>query len=160
MTTTDLGILIDLTRFLPLLIVMGYAAFKDYKTGEVPNKIWLYAIVGAILTLAQTALFFSIPLFFITSMVMLSSVGLGFLLFILGAGGADAKAIMTIGLSTPLLPLWSFLWPVPTPLLAMMIACIAALPFLMVRKTKESFWKRKIRFLPFMYIGLIVCVII
>jgi Flp pilus assembly protein protease CpaA len=160
MTTTNIGIAIDLIRFIPLLIVFGYAAYKDYKTGEVPNKIWLYSIIGATLTLVQTALFFSIPLFFITTVVMLSCVGLGFLFFLLGAGGADAKALMTLGLSAPLLPLWSFLWPIPTILLAMMIACIAALPFLITQETKESFWKRKIRFLPFIFIGLIVSVII
>jgi Flp pilus assembly protein protease CpaA len=152
--------IIELIRFIPLLAVMGYAAFKDYKTGEVPNKIWFYAIIGGLLTALETILFFSVPLFTINLLVALGSIGFGFLLFLLGNGGADTKAIMTLGLSAPLMPFWSFLWPIPLPFLVMLIACILALPVMLAKKSDKPLMKRGIRFLPFLFVGLIVCVIL
>lgn len=151
---------LELTRFFPLLIIFGYAAYKDHKTGEVPNKIWLYAIIGGTITTIETYILFSAILAFLTVMIISASVVIGFLAFLLGGGGADSKAFMTLGLSAPFVPLWSLIWPIPLPFLAMLIACILALPILLLKKSDEPFRKRKIRFLPFMFVGLIVCVIL
>ena len=151
---------LELLRFIPLLTVMGYAAYSDYKTGEVSNKVWRYIIIGGLITSLETAFFFSIPLLIINLAVIAVSVVLGFLMFKLGGGGADSKAFMTIGVSAPLFPLWSFLWPFPLPIVVLFIACVLALPALIFRNSDVPFLKRKIRFLPFMFIGLIFSLIL
>ena len=151
--------LLELARFIPICIVMGYAALADYKTGEVPNKIWLSAIPGGLLTLLETFIFFSVGLLLLTLITIGICVGVGFLLYALGGGGADSKALMFMAISAPFLPLWG-LYPLPLPLIAMLIGSVSALPFILFSKSKEPLWKRKIRFLPFLFIGLIVCVIL
>jgi len=170
-----LVLILELIRFIPLLAVIGYAAYYDLtkvtfetdqksgesiKVGNIPNKLWRYAIIGGSLTALETLLFFSIPLLVINVIFICASIGFGFFTYLLGGGGADSKAFMTIGVSAPLVPLWSFLWPVPTAFLAFMIGSVIALPFLILRKTKISFWKRPIRFLPFIFIGLLISVIL
>ena len=47
----------QLIRIIPLLAVFAYAAFRDYKFGEVSNKVWLYAPIGLALTLLELYLF-------------------------------------------------------------------------------------------------------
>lgn len=153
-------ILLELMRFIPLLAAMGYAAYLDYKTGEVPNSVWKYTIIGGTITALETALFFSLPLLLINLIVIAICIGLGFFMFKLGGGGADSKAFMMISISAPLFPLWSFLWPIPLPFVVLFIACIFALPPLILRKSKDPFWQRKIKFIPFMFVGLIFCVIL
>jgi Flp pilus assembly protein protease CpaA len=157
---TPLTFILELIRFIPLLFVIGYAAYSDYRTGEVTNKVWLYSIVGGFITVFETVYFFSVPLLLINLIVIGVSVGLGFLMFHLGGGGADSKAFMTIGISAPLVPLWSFLWPIPLPFLVMFIACVLALPIMFAKKSDKPLMKRGIRFLPFMFIGLLVSVIL
>jgi len=155
-----LTLMLELVRFIPLLFVIGYAAYSDYKTGEVPNKVWLYTIIGGLLTALETAIFFSIPLLLFNLLVIGFCVGIGFLMFHLGGGGADSKAFMTIGISAPLFPLWSFLWPIPLPFVVMFIAAILAVPALINQKSSVPIWQRKLRFLPFVFIGLIMSVIL
>jgi Flp pilus assembly protein protease CpaA len=153
------ALLLELTRFLPLSLVMLYAAFHDYRTGLVPNKIWLYAIVGGALTIIETALFYSVGLLVLSLVSIVASVAVGFLTFGLGGGGADAKALMTLGVSVPVFPLWSFLWPMPLPLAALLVASVVTLVYAVVKPKRDvPFVKRKIRFLPFLFIGLMVCV--
>ena len=151
---------LDLARFVPLIMVMGYAAFSDYKTGQVSNKVWWYTIIGGLLTALETAFFFSIGLLAVTLLAMAGSIILGFLIFSIGGGGADSKALMTLGVSVPLVPLWSFIWPFPLPFLAMFIASAITLPYMIAKKSEVPIWKRKVKFLPFIFIGLIICVII
>ena len=151
---------LELTRFIPLISVMGYAAWKDYKTGSVPNKIWLYSIFGGILTVIQLIYLFSLPFLAINLVFMLGAVGFAFLIFIVGSGGADSKALITLGVSAPLVPIWSILWPMPLPFLTFFIGSVLCLPLLLTKKSSEPFWKRSIRFLPFMFIGLIISVIL
>jgi hypothetical protein len=151
---------LELLRFIPLCIVMGYAAFSDWKTGEVSNKVWWYALVGGLFTALETAVFFSVGLLIITVSYIIASIVVGFVSFGFGGGGADSKALMTIGVSAPLFPLWSMFWPFPLPFMVLLFACALALPYMVLKKSKAPIWKRKLRFLPFMFIGLIVCVII
>jgi Flp pilus assembly protein protease CpaA len=150
---------LELIRFIPLCIVMGYAAYLDYKHGEVPNKIWLYTIIGASLTLTETLLLFSWALTAITIFSIGISLAIAFLTFGIGGGGADAKALITLGFSAPLFPLWGY-WPLPFTIFVLLAGSAMALPFILLRKSKDSIWKRKIRFLPYLFIGLIVCVIL
>jgi Flp pilus assembly protein protease CpaA len=152
--------ILELTRFISLLLVMGYAAYRDYRTGEVSNKLWRYALLGGFITALETTMFFSVALFLVNLSVILVCVGWGFLMFKLGGGGADSKALMVIAVSAPLFPLWSFLWPLPLPVVAMLVASVLALPALVFKRSNESFMKRKIRFLPFMFVGLLFCVIL
>lgn len=156
-----LTLLLELMRFVPLIAVMAYAAILDYKTGEVPNKIWRYTIIGGAITALETIIYFSLPLLLLNLIVIAISVALGFLMFKLGGGGADSKAFMMIAISAPLFPYWSFLWPIPLPFVVLFVACIFALPPLILRKeSKDTFWQRKIKFIPYMFIGLIFCVIL
>jgi Flp pilus assembly protein protease CpaA len=150
---------LELLRFLPLCAIMGYAAYLDYKTGEVPNKIWLYTIFGGTLTLIETLALFSWSLVIITLFSIGISGALGLSTFFIGGGGADAKALITLGFSAPLFPLWGF-WPLPFTIFVLFAGSALALPFMLLKKSKDSVWKRKIRFLPYLFIGLIVCVIL
>jgi hypothetical protein len=147
---------LELIRFIPLSAIMGYVAYLDYKTGEVPNKIWLYTIFGGSLTVAETLLLFSWALTAITLFSIIISCIIGLLTFWIGGGGADAKALITLGFSVPLFPMWG-LWPFPFPLVVLLIGSATALPFILLQKNKGPVWSRKIRFLPYLFFGFILC---
>ena len=93
-------------------------------------------------------------------------VGIAYLLFLVKAwGGADAKALMTIAASAPLFPTWTFFNKAPSilsffPLGVFYIACLTTILYTATQKTKEPLKQRKIQFMPFLLIGLIICVII
>jgi preflagellin peptidase FlaK len=151
---------LELIRFIPLAVVMGYAALKDWRFGEVPNKVWLYAIFGGIVTVLETVLFFS------WGLLLLNSIYIGFavlqaflLLFIGGWGGADTKALITMGVSAPIVPAWGILYPFPLPLLALVLGCAVALPYGVFKKSDVSVLKRKVKFLPFLFIGLLIVMV-
>lgn len=154
-------LLLELTRFIPLTLVMLYAAFQDYRTGLVSNKIWLYSFIGGALTLVETAMFYSVGLFILSLISVVASFAVAFLTFGIGGGGADAKALMTLGVCAPVFPLWSLLWPMPLPLASLLVASAVTLIYAAVKPKREiSFMKRKIRFLPFLFIGLLMCVVL
>jgi Flp pilus assembly protein protease CpaA len=160
MSLTSLVMFIELSRFTSLCAIMGYAAFKDWRTGEVSNKIWLYAIVGGFFTVLETIMFFSVGFLILTIGIIALSISIGFLTFLLGGGGADSKALMVLGISAPFVPLWSLIWPLPLPFVTMLFASVAVLPYFFLKKSDVPVRKRKIRFLPFMFLGLVICVIL
>jgi len=89
----------------------GVGSISDLKKREVDDKVWIfYGLLGGSLTVARLILDSS------TLLIVLGSIGLAvilaFALFYFGMfGGADAKAMMCLGLTLPLNP------QVPTPLL-------------------------------------------
>jgi archaeal preflagellin peptidase FlaK len=88
------------------LIVLLYSSWKDYKTREVSNRVWvIYGPIALVLSLSELSLFESslLPYYALSVGV---SVGLAFLLFYAGGfGGADAKALMCIAMALPFAPL-------------------------------------------------------
>lgn len=153
--------ILDVLRFMPLAFVMAYAAYSDFKTGEVGNKIFLYGVVGAGLTVLQAFLFGSWGLLFVDLFVagLTWAVALG-AFFLGGCGGADAKMLMVLGVSAPLLPLWSGGW-CPLPFVVLPVAGVGALVYVVVkRKDGVAFSRREVRFLPFMFVGFVVAMLL
>jgi Flp pilus assembly protein protease CpaA len=140
-------LLLDIARFAPLIAIMGYAAYQDHKTGEVPNKVWLYAIPGALLTTIETLL--EPQLVFATLLSIAVTITIALVMFYVGgSGGADTKAYLTLAVSAPLtLP---YLAPILfLPLVTIIIAGITAGIYGVVKGKKE------VRYIPFIFIGLI-----
>jgi len=156
---------LELAQFIPLIIIIGYASYKDIKTKHVPNKTWLYAIYGVTLTILSSLTLSNTQIQYETASITFA-IGIAYLLFLVKAwGGADAKALMTIGLSAPLFPTWTFFNKAPTllsffPIGVFYIACLSTIIYTIINKTKEPLKQRKIQFMPFLLIGLIICVII
>jgi hypothetical protein len=144
-------------RLLLLFCVMGYAAYSDYRIGEVSNRVWLYAPVGLSLTLVDLVLFEPFLFWYgVTCMVFVSTFSLVAFYFvqmlkdkkILFGGnfeGADSKALITLALS---FPLGGFLWFYP--LTAFMAAgVLVGLMWLFKRKGN-------VRFLPYLFVGMLL----
>jgi len=108
--------ILDGARIILCLSFLIYAAWSDYKTREVSNKVW--AILGPLalaLTGFQFLFYSSEPLQLIISYVLSFAItsGLAIAIFYAGGfGGADAKALMCIALALPVYP--SHLLPRPT----------------------------------------------
>ena len=86
-----------------------YASWRDYKTREVSNRVWvIYGPIALALSLSEL-LFFEPSQLLHLSFYGLSvgvTVGLAFLLFYTsGFGGADSKAFMCIALALPFAPI-------------------------------------------------------
>lgn len=156
----------DLIRFIPLLLVIGYAAKSDFKCGSVRNRIWLYFPMGLALSVIYTVCFFSWGLLLMELFSFGFAATMGLLLMVLhGWGGADMKAFIVIGASTPLFPIWGMLYPLPfpfgmLPFLVLFVSCAASVAYAIIKKNGEPFKERKVRFLPFMLAGLIVAFIL
>jgi Flp pilus assembly protein protease CpaA len=145
----NLTIILDITRFTLLAIVIGYAAWQDHKTGEVPNKIWVYAPFGLLLTV--TELWLNQNLIYPIMLSFIATVIISFALFYGGGwGGADAKAVLTIGACLPIAPFTVFnilfMYPMSVILVASILAFIAG----KVKKTKT------VRFLPYVFASLFI----
>lgn len=86
------------------LLFLTIAAFFDMKTREVPDKVWAaYAPIGLALTIFRTFLDPSLLILTLSSIAISFLLGFGLTFFGL-SGGADAKAIMCLGLTLPLPP--------------------------------------------------------
>jgi preflagellin peptidase FlaK len=93
------------------IILLVYASWRDWKTREVSNRVWIVlGSVGGFLTGFKAfvwgrpeLLFWSLGLAFLT-VLALALYYVGFL------GGADSKALICLGLALPVLP--SFLNPI------------------------------------------------
>lgn len=100
--------------------VLLYASWRDYKSREVSNRVWvIYAPIALVLSLLQ--MFFEpsqLPLFALSFGV---TAGLALLLFYAGGfGGADSKALMCIALALPFAPIALF-----TPMFAFGVSPIS-----------------------------------
>ena len=86
------------------LVFLTVAAISDLKTREVSDKVWLaYGPIGLALTIYRTYVDPSVLFFTAVSIGLSILVAFGLVFFGL-AGGADAKALMCLGLTLPLSP--------------------------------------------------------
>lgn len=87
-----------------------FGSWSDLKTREVSNKVWAVSLpVGTVLTIARVCL--TPDLLMLCSLSVLVSVALSFGMFQIGFfGGADAKAMITLGVTLPVFP--TFSWPI------------------------------------------------
>ncbi len=153
--------ILETIRFLTVIIILAYASYCDIKTGQVPNKTWIYTPIGLAMTTLSLLVYPILTALTLVSITMATALSL--LLFYFGAwGGADAKALILIAVCTPLYPLWHtltytpfLLLPLTTLLIASPIAIIAAT----IRKPKDLL-HAKIRFLPFTLTGYIITILI
>ena len=85
--------------------VFCYCAWRDYKTREVENKVWYFAMPLAT-SLTITELVFFSPSLLISYLLIVAFLSLlGIMLFYFnGFGGADAKALIFLALSLPFYP--------------------------------------------------------
>ncbi|MFA5365451.1 MAG: prepilin peptidase [Candidatus Bathyarchaeia archaeon] len=87
-----------------VLACFGFAGWQDFKTRLVSNWVWLVLCVfGVPLALANYVLMGALVVYVVNASV---AVLLGFAMFFLFGrffGGADAKALMALGLTVPLL---------------------------------------------------------
>jgi archaeal preflagellin peptidase FlaK len=87
------------------VIVLLYASYRDYKTREVSDRVWIvYGPIALALSLANFLLYApsELPFFGLSVGV---TIGFSLLLFYTsGFGGADAKAFWCIALSLPFFP--------------------------------------------------------
>lgn len=160
----------QLIRLVPLLAVFAYAAYRDYKTGEVPNKIWFYAPLGAALTLLEVYVFTPslIWILILPIMAVLSVFSLG-LFFICDHiqqlrkseavifGGADSKALIVLALSMPLSPVFCFYVGL-FPLVAFVLGAFLCGIHLLI-KQKSLGLNSNVRFLPYLFLGILLALI-
>ena len=153
----------ELIRFTLLTSIMIYAAYSDYKTKEVPNKTWLYILIGGALTLVETKLQgFNTDIVFTTVFSIITVLVIGLMFFYTNQwGGADTKAFITIGVSAPLFPVWTILHNIPFPFssfpfLVLFSSSTIAVIYILIVKSNVPLKQRKIKFLPFMLAGLIL----
>lgn len=86
------------------LLFLAVAAISDLKTREVTDKVWLvYGPIGLALTVYRT--YIDPSLLILTAVSIGFSVLVAFALVLFGlSGGADAKALICLGLTLPLPP--------------------------------------------------------
>jgi len=139
----------DLIRVAPVLAVMAVAAFQDAKTGQASNKLWLYTPFGTLLTLVELWL---MPILWLP--ILLSGImacGLVFAAYKLnGMGGADVKAVIMISLCTPTVCFMGHISTVPLTML--LIGGLTGTAYGLYKK------QRILRFLPFLFIGLLISI--
>jgi prepilin signal peptidase PulO-like enzyme (type II secretory pathway) len=86
------------------LIFLSLAAIFDFRTREVPDKIWLaYGPIGLILTTYRISVEPALSLFTAESVSLSILIAFGLVFFGL-SGGADAKALICLGITLPLPP--------------------------------------------------------
>lgn len=151
--------LFQIIKIIPLLAVFGYAAYRDYRFGEVSNKVWLYTPIGLVLTLLELYLF--TPTLAVFVLVPMVGVALfGFLLFFFSKGyflGADSKAVVCLALCCPITPLFSGYVSV-YPIVAFTLAAILSGLLFIARRGRGGF-KAKVRFLPYLFVGMLLALI-
>lgn len=134
-------------------MVIGYAAWCDYKVGEVANKVWIYAPFALSLTLTSCAL--NPEQLTYTVMSFVATIAISLTLFYVGGwGGADAKAFLTIGAAMPVTPFiapnFMFMYPLTIILVSSLLAFVAS----RIRHQKT------IRYLPYVFVSLFIALFI
>jgi hypothetical protein len=138
-------------RLIPLLTIFAVAAYQDFRHGEVPDKIWLYAPFGLTLTIIDAALYTPF-LWTYTFVSIIFTVSFGLILFYFTQGfqGADTKALITLSVS---FPLGGFLWFYP--LAAFVFAgFLVGLKFLYSRNRTLN-----VRYLPYLFVGMLLALV-
>lgn len=151
--------LFQIIKVIPLLLLFAYAAYSDYKTGEVSNKVWLWTPGGFALTLIELYMYTpTLAVFTFVSMGVLVAISLGLFFFSKGlVGAADSKALVMLSLCLPFSPVFC-LYAGLFPLLAFVLAAfLVALKFFASRG--RGGLRGKVRFLPYLFIGLLLALI-
>jgi len=104
---------VDLARIFLVTFMMAYASYLDIKERKVPNKVWaLFAPIAVVLFILDIIGKEYYEIFMMLINILIVS-AFGFASFYLGIlGGADAKAIMILGLMLPRWPVYT-LHPLP-----------------------------------------------
>ena len=101
----EMGILLDITRLIVGVVILGYASYTDIKTRRASNMLWvIMGSIGGVLLLVQYSFTDTLEgsnvyyLAFIPIMIVLV-----YILFQLRLifGGADAKALMALAILLP-----------------------------------------------------------
>lgn len=97
--------LLEAARTVLSLSFLFYASWSDYKTREVSNTVWIvFAPLAFVLTFVQVYLYEPSWLVFYGVSFGLTAVVSIVLFYAGGFGGADAKALMCLGLALPFYP--------------------------------------------------------
>ncbi|MCS7386198.1 MAG: prepilin peptidase [archaeon GB-1867-005] len=103
--------MIDQLRVVIAIISLIYASWKDWKTREIPDFIWvIMSIAGAAFLAVEIALTIAIieklkMLLLMVAFSIIFAFAIGLLLFYLDFfGGADSKALMALSILMPLSP--------------------------------------------------------
>lgn len=129
---------IFILKFLISAACLSIASYSDWKTREIDDRIWLIlGISGLGLSAADLALGGTGRSLFFAILSVFTAFSLGFLLYRIGfIGGADAKALLALGLTFPVYPLNDYIYPVlpihPVMMLTIIdnILVLASLTFL------------------------------
>ena len=150
---------LDLARIIPLAVVVGYAAYKDIKYGEVSNKVWLYTPIGFALTLLSC---FLNPQTFVLSLISIGATTLiAFTIFYLnGWGGADAKAFLMIGASLPITPFLQLNLVFMYPLNVIWVCAVTSFIVNFIRKRGKISKQDNTRFLPYVLLAMVLAIAI
>ncbi len=96
--------ILDSVAFLLSLVFLGYSAYRDLKTREVPDRVWMIYLPIAV-ALICSRIVFSPSLLVVSLISVIMTVLFSFLLFYLGLfGGADAKALICLSVASPTYP--------------------------------------------------------
>jgi preflagellin peptidase FlaK len=143
-----LNIILDALRTLICLGFFFYASWRDYKTREVSNKVWIFfGPLALTLTTIQFVLFTPERLVtYVLSFAITSALGVA-IFYSGGFGGADAKALICLSLALPVYPdhllqqarLISPLFPITVFTNAVLFAALSILYVL----SRNIFWKIK-----------------
>lgn len=131
---------LDLLRLAVGTLLLAYASVLDIRTRRVPNRTWIVggsvALILLVLDLAWTKRVEWLDVL-LAALFIAFAYGLWF--FHLLAGGADAKALMTLAILVPIpielqvagsdLPLWGSLLPGVLVVFANSLLAFVALPF-------------------------------
>ncbi len=97
------------------IAILVYASWRDHKSREVSNKVWvIYAPIALALTLSELLLFQQADLVLYAITFGVSSCIALLLFYTGGFGGADSKALMCIALALPFAPIalvQPLIWP-------------------------------------------------
>jgi len=150
---------LDIVRIAPLACVIGYAAYKDHKTGEVSNKVWLYAPFGLALTLVSCYFTPNLLLLSVLSFVCTAIISFG-IFELRGWGGADAKAFLTIGASLPVTPFLKLNLIFMYPLNVIWICAALSFTYTVIKKKGKITLKDSSRLLPYALFAMLLAIAI
>jgi Flp pilus assembly protein protease CpaA len=148
----NVQVIFDLLKLAPVAAILFVAAKQDRKHGEVKNKLWLYAPIGLTLSLIEYAIIYP-PLLLMATISATLAITLSLGVFYVGGwGGADSKALITVGVSAPLTPV--IFGANMLPLSLLWVSSLVAIVYSLAAH------KKTIRFMPCFFVGFIVACII
>ena len=154
MNTFEILTTADVLRLIPLLGIFLFAAIQDKRTGEVANYTWTYSLIGCPIMILEYAMYAANmwPLVLGTSLTCIA-IALALTKVRFGWGGADAAALITLGLCYPIGPAYSA-WIPLYPMLAVGIGAAIAAIVMFVKKQQQ------LRFMPAFFVGLLIMALI